>query len=321
MTAEAIFLKDSDTVTLVAAAARASGEVMQLADGRAGVVQGLNARAIGDEVSLRVRGIVTVQKTADINILKGGRVFWDRSAGTATYKMASGDFFMGVAAQDSLAAATTVQVDLNVKQANQIEFDGNATGECLWAQEATEGLGVVEATLAQPTTMAFDAVAEVAQAALYPADAKNHLPVADGIICEMILAVYDIGDHAALDINFGLASATHATDFDTVAEAVVFHLDGTALSILAESDDGTTEVAATDTTVDAVDDTDFEVWIDARDPADVQLYIDGVNVLPATVFVLTAATGPLFPIVHLEKTSDDTTADVRVKRIACRTSD
>lgn len=321
MTAEAIYLKDSDVVTFVAGAALASGEVFQLPDGRAGVIQGLNARASGDQAGLRVRGIVTVLKTADINILQGGRVFWDRSASTATYKAASGDFYMGVAAADSLAAATTVQVDLNVKQANQIEFDGNANGECLWAQEATDGLGVVEPTLAVPTTLAFDAVAEVGQAALYPADAVNHMPVADGIMCEMILAVYDIGDNGALDITFGIANGTHATDFDSVTEACVFHLDGTALSILAESDDGTTEVAATDTTVDAVDDTFLEVWIDARDTADIQLYIDGVNVLPATVFKLDAATGPLFPIVHLEKTNDDTAADVRVKRIACRTSD
>ena len=320
MTAEATFLKDSDTVTFVAGAALASGEVHQLADGRAGVIQGMNARASGDQAAARGRGIVTVLKTADSNILKGGRVYWDRSAGTATYKAGSGDFFMGVAAQDSLAAATTVEVDLNVTQRNAIFLDKQGS-DILWTLGATDGLGVVAGDADSDWILAFDAVAEVGMAALYPTDAADHIPVADGPIMEAKLAIFDIGDNAALDITFGLANGTHGTDFDSVTEAVVFHLDGTALSILAESDDGTTEVAATDTTVDAVDDTFLEVWIDARDLTDIQLYIDGVNVLPASVFKLDAATGPVFPIVHLEKTNNDTTADVRVKRIACRTSD
>ncbi len=320
MVAEAIYLRDSDKVTFVAGGALASGEVIQLADGRAGVITGLNARASGDQASAVVRGIVTVQKTASINLLKGGRVFWDRSASKANYLAGSGDFYMGVAAADSLAAATTVQVDLNVRQRNQIEFDGNPNGECLWTMDATDGEGVTAATLSTPTKLSFDAVSEVAMAALYPSDAANHLPIADGIIAEFNVAVYDIGP-AALDISIGLANGTHATDFDSVTESMLFHWDGTSLTILAESDDGTTEVAAVTTTVDAVDDTFVELWIDARNPADIQIYIDGVNVLPATVFKLNAATGPMFPIVHLEKTSDAGTADVRVKRIAARTSD
>ncbi len=167
-------------------------------------------------------------------------------------------------------------------------------------------------------TLSFDAVAEVAMAALYSNDS---VPVADGPIFEGVIAVYDIGDNAALDINFGLANGTHATDFDSVTESVVFHLDGNALDINAESDDGTTEVAATDTTVNAVDDTYAEYWIDCRNLADIQLYIDGVNVLSGSTFRLDNATGPVFPIIHLEKTSDNTVADVRTKFIGVRSTD
>ena len=74
-------------------------------------------------------------------------------------------------------------------------------------------------------------------------------------------------------------------------------------------------------TVDAVDDTYFEVWIDCRNIDDIQLYIDGVNVLPASVFKLDAATGPMLPICHVEKTSNDTTADVRVEFMRMRSAD
>ena len=200
-------------------------------------------------------------------------------------------------------------------------FDGNANGECLWAQEATVGLGVVEPSLAQPTTLAFDAQVEIAQAALYPSESKNHTPVADGGIFEFKAAIFDIGDDTALDISIGIVNASHGTDPDAITESVFLHWDGADLTAFAESDDGTTEVAATTTTVDVVDDTDFELWIDTRDPSDIQIYLDGVLMLTASTFKLDAATGPMFPIVLLTKTSNNTTADVRVKRITARTSD
>jgi len=310
----------ADESQVTAAVARASGEILQLPDGRAGYVKGLAARAIGDAVGIKEGGVVTVTKTASICFLDGGKVYWDRSANAAHFRPQSGDFYIGTAYGDAASAALTMKVKLNAEQNNVFDFDGAPQG-VLWTHGATNGLGVVAATTAARTIAAFDAVAEAAMAALYPTNAADHIPIADGPICEMKVAVYDIGDNAALDINFGLANGTHATDFDSVTEAVVFHLDGTALSILAESDDGTTEVAATDTTVDAVDDTEFEVWIDCRNLADIQLYIDGVNVLAASVFKLDAATGPIFPIVHLEKTSDDTPADFRVTFIRCRTTD
>lgn len=307
-------------VTLLAPTALAGGTVIQLADGRAGVVAGIGARAAGDRCVVQVSGIVTLAKTASIVLLQGGRVFWDRSAGAATYKLASGDFYCGVCNRDAASAATTVRVDLNRRPSYLIDFDGNP-GDVLWTSEATDGVGVTPATLAAPTMLSFDAVAEVAQAALFPTETRYHVPVADGPILEMEVAVYDIGDDAALDINFGLANGSHATDADSITEAVFFHLNGAALSILAESDDGTTEVAATDTTVDAVDDTFFEVWIDCRDLTDCRIYFDGVRVGATRTFKLDAATGPLFPLAHIEKTSNDTTADLRVRAIRLRTGD
>ena len=104
------------------------------------------------------------------------------------------------------------------------------------------------------------------------------------------------------------------------------HIDGGSLNLYAESDDGTTEVNATDTTVDftagsAVSNR-FEVWIDARNPADVQIYIDGVLVLGSTVFTLAAATGPLGLLVLLEKVTGTATAGpVYIDRACLRTAE
>ena len=317
---DAQYSADADVVKWTAEAAFEAGEVVQLPDGRAGVITGLEAIASGDEVAAKVSGIVTVTKTASICFLAGGRVFWDRSADAAHFRPLSGDFYLGTVAKDAASAATTMTVDLNAKQVNLIDFDGSP-GETLWTHSAALGQGVTAATPAARCKLAFDAVAEVARAALYPTETAKHVPIGDSPILEMKIACYNVGDDAALDVNFGLANGSHDTDFDSVTEFVGFHVDGAALDLKAESDDGTTEVAATDTTVNLADDTYVEVWIDCRDLDDIQLYVDGVNVLPDSVFKLDAATGPMFPIVHLEKTSNDTVADYRVEFIKLRPTD
>ena len=185
MAAEALYVKDADSVDFVAAAALTSGQVIQLPDGRAGVVEGLSPVAAGDQVSALVRGVVEVAKTADINILQGGQVFWDRSADTATFTGAGsgGDFYMGFAYEDSLAAATTVKVVLNEKPNYLIDFNGTPD-DTLWDTTAIDGSGTTPATIIARTKLAFDAVAEAAKAVLYPADTKKHAPIADGPIFE-----------------------------------------------------------------------------------------------------------------------------------------
>jgi hypothetical protein len=62
--------------------------------------------------------------------------------------------------------------------------------------------------------------------------------------------------NAASDTNIGLANATHATDADSIAEHLFIHLDGGS-STSTPSPDGTTTVAATDTTVDYTAGTPF----------------------------------------------------------------
>ena len=311
MAAEGTFVKKTGSVKIVATVALVSGQVVQLADGRAGIYQGLNSAAVGATVAIAVEGQFKITKTSTINILAGGEVFFDASANAATIET-DGDFFMGVAVADALAG-TDVTVDLNVAQVNEVSLN---KGE--WTTEVTLGLGVTMTGLAglgEPrATLSFDAQAEIAQAALFSAG----IDVDEKPILEAMIGIFDIGDNAALDINFGLAVGSHASDFESIAQFVAIQLDGAALSIFAHSDDGTTDVTLVDTTVDAGDNTFIHLVNDCRDKTSCKIYLDGVRVLSGTTFVLTLHTGNLSAIAHIEKTSNDTLADVRVSKFNVR---
>ncbi len=127
--AEAILYQDptAHTVEVLAPAAGAMGQVLQLADGRAGVAVGADAAttayASGDKITVAVAGQYTVTKTAPVVLLDGGRLYWDRDADSATFEQAaSGDFYLGTVVGDTTAAATTVVVDLNKKPEYRIEL-------------------------------------------------------------------------------------------------------------------------------------------------------------------------------------------------------
>ena len=121
------------------------------------------------------------------------------------------------------------------------------------------------------------------------------------------------------DINVGVANATHASDGDAITESCFIHLDSSgSTNILAESDDGTVEVNATDTTADWAAGTAFHFAFDGRDESDIQLYINGVNKLPATVFDLSAGTGPLKALFHFEKSANDSLCDVLLSKFEVR---
>ena len=191
-----------------------------------------------------------------------------------------------------------------------------------WTKVETLGLGVISSD--QPNGVlkfVFDAVAEAATSALYMINAP--FDIDDGPIVDFRLAIYDIGDDAALDINFGVANDTHATDADSITESVFFHLNGASLLRLAECDDGVaSEVAATSTTVTLVDNTFYDFRIDLTDKTDVTFWYKAVTavawtqLLSGTTFSMTGATGALTPIVHVEKSSNDTLADVRLDFIS-----
>ncbi|MBW3540755.1 MAG: DUF2190 family protein [Planctomycetes bacterium] len=193
-------------------------------------------------------------------------------------------------------------------------------GKYAWTKTETNGLGVTSVDAARGIVkFAADAVLEAATATLFMENSP--LDPSKGGIAEFILGVFDIGDAAAVDIDFGLASDDHATDFEAIAEFIAFHLDGTDLSLKIHSDDGTTDTAAVDTTVDLVDDTYYVFRIDYTDLADVKFYYRALGasawtrLLDGTTFAVSAASANWTPIVMVEKTSDDTTFDVRCDRI------
>lgn len=312
-----------DALALVDAAARSGGEIVQLPDGRAAYRTGLKNSDAGDTNGYKTDGVIWVTKPTTFVGLPGLPLFWDRSANTSSYKQDanSGDFFLGTIVRDAAASDTQIAVALNVRKRPLIE----------WGQGAWDSVAVVTSGLVIPnpatgitgtdpagkrSRFTFSATAEAQKV---DAMSVQSIPVTVPFIARIRMAIFSIGDNSALDINVGLANGTHATDADAITESLFVHLDGNALDIKLESDDGTTEVAATDSTIDAVDDTFFEVWVDGRNLSDIQVYIAGALVLPDSVFKLNAATGPLKALVHLEKTSDDTVADVRIEEFDVHT--
>lgn len=321
--AEATIYSDTDVIgATTPAAGYTAGEVLQLADGRAAFLCGLQNKTSGEESGLKTSGQVTVTKTSGVVVLKGDRLYWNRSTNSATplRALTGAHFFLGVALEDAASTATTVLVDLNVQPRYLIDALRDPSDTVLVLTAGTPSLSMGPGY----AKMAFSNTAEAQKVDIL---SKASVPVDVPFIVEMELNIVDSGDAAAaaVDINVGIASATHASDCDSIAESMFVHVDGAdtngAVNINLESDDGTTEVAATDTTVDFAAGTPFRVVFDCRNLADIQAYVNGVNVLPNSVFKLDAATGPLKLLAHIEKGANDTVADVRINQLAIRTMD
>ena len=224
---------------------------------------------------------------------------------------ATTDFYLGIVQETAASAATTVKVAINADPRYTIDL-----GQGFWSVPVKTA-GVTGCTIghAEGATLIVDATSEAQK---QDALSIHSFPVATPCLVEALICLNVNGSGSACDINVGLANATHATDADSITESLFIHIDGGSLNINAESDDGTTEVASTDTTVDAVVGTPFLAQWDLTDDEDIQLYINGVNVLPSTVFKLNAATGPLKLLAHFEKTTGTEVGNVTVQRLGLR---
>lgn len=307
--AEATLLNTPDVLRITAPSALVNGQVVQLPSGLAGVIPGAGAGVeSGEQTGVQTEGVFTVAKTASMIVLAGQQLWWDESENKAIHSSVGGDFILGVAVKAATASATTVQVDLNGRFAPMIDLTKG-----LWTVLETLGLGIESA--GGGIKAQFDVTSEAATASFL---SDKSIDTSLNPILEGVINIVDNGA-AALDINIGFANAGHATDADDITESVFIHLDGNDLNIFAESDDGSTEVNATNTTKDYVVGTPFFFQIDASDLTDIQIYINGVNVLPASTFKLDAASDPMKALLHLEKTSDASLADVRVESLHIRT--
>lgn len=201
--------------------------------------------------------------------------------------------------------------------------NGTAITMSKWTKTETNGLGVTSVDVANGILkLAADAVAEAATATLFMENSP--FDIDKNPIFHCILAIYDIGDDAAVDFDFGLASDDHATDFEAIAAFAAFHLDGNSLILKTHSDDGTNDNAPATTGVTLVDDTFYEFKIDCTVKAAVTFWYRAVGA-PAwtqlnasTTYDVSNYAGNLTPIFMVEKTSNDSTFDMRVDWVRCR---
>lgn len=313
--AEAIHNREADVFQeITPSAGYTSGEVIQLADGRAGYITSLTALTTGMAAGLQTTGIATVAKTTSQVWVKGAPIYWDRSAGTATplLALAGGDFFLGTAADDATSSATTGEVNLNVKPEYQIDL--------LKDRCTSVATGSTPTLTVLPGGSLKFLIANTSEAECIDALSDKSFLVTQPFVLEGRINIVANGD-ATVDINVGIADGTSTTDADAITTSCFIHVDGNALHINAESDNAVAEVAATDTTADYAEGTPFDFVLDGRTPSDIQLYINAVQYLASSVFTIAGATGPMKLLVHLEKSSGTEIPQVIVEKLAVRLMD
>lgn len=295
---EAATVQDGEILNWIADGTYTKGDVIQVPDGRAGIV--LQDVTSGNPVGVDVtKGrIYEVPKTTTMVMLLGSRVFWDHSANKAHLLYVNDrDFFLGCVMNDGLSADTTIKIALNqepVYNASLVHGFASIPIQTAGFPSITgNGLGV---------NLILQAANEAQKADALGHRAVSVAGLAESIV-DMLICVNDNGGATAADGNVGISNGTHATDFDSVTEFCGVHVDGNDLKINLASRDGTTTVASTDTTIAFVEGTPFLVQMDLRNMSDIQIYVNGVLALPSSVFKLNNATGPLKPVAHLEKTA------------------
>lgn len=311
---DAIFNHAANEIRTTLASALGAGEIWQLKDGRAAFYDSSIAATTGDKVYIRTDGQATVTKTNGVVILDGGRVYWDHSAGSATYKPANDrDFYLGTAVGDWASGDTQMLVNINNQPVNIIDFQRDAFDTVF---VGTRALGTMDLQ-ARGGARKFTISATNEAQKIDMLSQFGFARTANAIV-ELIFNVRDDGSGTVVDVSMGVANDTHASNADTITESLLIHLDANDVNIYAESDDNSVEVVATDTTIDIAAGTPVEVWFDLRDEADIQIYINGALVLGSTVFRLDSATGPLKLLLHVEKSSSTDTYEFDVNRFCAR---
>jgi predicted RecA/RadA family phage recombinase len=318
--AEGNFRQEGEVLDYVPDADITAGEVIQLRNGNAAVFPTAVDFDTAETGAGIVEGVVRLDKAANIVLPEGVRVFWDHSANKATYVAANDrDFYVGYCIADAAAADTYVDVMLNKQPVYNIDvstqpFTTVATGTAVVGEAGFSG----PKRYGSAHRLNISATSEVQKVDIL--SDYGFAAGANAFIEAEVNVISGLAAGGAQDFNIGVASATHGTDADSIAISAFCHIDGNSVNILAECDDGTNETAATDTTIDATAGTPFTVWIDMRDLASVKFYVNGARVLSGTTFSMAAATGNLFLLAHLEKTTGTETFDVKVNYLRARIS-
>lgn len=316
--AEATYLRSDDLFNLRLAASAAAGQVIQLPTGEAAFLDlktSVSSNNYTDQ--LRTRGKVTLAKATGAVLLSGQEVYWDHSADNVTYqKVNDRDFFVGVVTDDAPSSQNWVYVDLNKRQRFDVDIARDAFLTTIVGTQGLNTMGVFRRGGAHK--LILSSTNEAQKVDILSVDG---FAVGANTIVEAIFRPISVGAGTAPDFNIGVASGTHASDFESIAEFCSLRLNGNASDLFADSDDGTTDVGETDTTVNVTAGSAVanrvHALFDLRDPSDIQIYVNGALVLDATTFALDNATGPLFLIGHLEKTSAADTFEVDIDALRC----
>lgn len=298
-------------------------EVRQAPSGKAGFLDSNTPVTSGNYFFLKTFGTQSIAKTTGIVLLKGGRVYWDHSANAATFrKVNDRDFYVGRVAEDASSAQTEVLVIFNEDPQPKIDLfrDGYLT-----APVGTQVLGGFLPPQNRGGSLFFELTATNEAQKLDALSIDGFLDDANAI-AEFVFRVPSDGAGTVVDVSLGLASGTHAADASSIAQRLFVHLDANVTTINFESADGVsvavpiTSSATTYTEGSAVANR-VEVWFDWRDPADVQIYVNGVNVLPASVFDVDDYAGQWFLLAHIEKTISADTYQLSLDRAEVRTAE
>lgn len=316
--ADGVFVREGGLATPLSAAAVAIGEVWQLGDGRAYVHESLTPADSNARIRMRADGVWTLQKATGVVLLDGARAYWDHSANNITYtKTNDRDFYVGRVTGDAGSADNSVQVELNVDPPYDITLQRDAFNTTYTGTRSLTGLRLDQ--FGGSTRMVLGSTNEAQCVDLFSVD---RFAITANPIVEFGFRVISDGAGTNTDVSIGVANATHTSDADSITESVFIHLDGNNTQVNAESDDGTTEVAATDTTVDYTEGSAVanvvHCVMDLRNPSDIAIYINGAQILDATTFTLAAATGPLGLLAHVEKSSSADTYELALDYMRVR---
>lgn len=320
--ANGVYLRPRNPHYITVADAVSSGEIRQGADGRAYYRKSSQGASAGQaDVTFEDGDLVTIPKTANIVFLDGGRVYWDRSASAGHYKKVNDqDFYLGTSVGDATSAATTMTVKWNVPQERNVCLVRDPFATTIVGTQALGGLALNRRGGAHNAVLSSTNEAQKIDMLSKDGFSVNANPIVEGAF-----NVLSDGAGTVVDVSMGVASVSHATDADSIAEHCFFHLDANNVNIYAQSKStGKSTVTATDTTIDYTEGTGIanrvEWWMDCRNPADVQLYLNGVSVLPASVFDISGAT-TLYLLFHVEKSSSTDTYEIDNEWLYARTAE
>lgn len=304
--AEAVYKSPGNAVGVTAGSARTGGEVAQTPDGRACFYPtGVAAADRGEPLT---EGVVLVTKPTSFVYLAGMEIYWDHSANaTCLWPVNDKDFFLGTVQKDTASTDLTCLVKLNSRANCVFRADRDPARSVL---TRTAGLAnLLHSGGSHSMKFSLDAEAQAGDVI-----SVRSVPIASKWIFQAVGCVVVDADADVVDVVFGMADATHASDPDAITTSAFFHLDltGSNANIYAESDNAAAEVAAQDTTIDWTAGTPFHLMIDGRsgDGSGLIYYVNGVRVVSGSAFTVAGAAGPLKALFLCEKSSNDSPGTV-----------